>query len=41
MKTSLLAQIEVKKPGAQKPDFSYQKTATNGSSFYGLEKPGF
>ncbi len=26
------------KPGAKKTNFSSQKTATSGSSFYGLEK---
>jgi len=27
-----------KKPGAKKTNFYYRKTATGGSSFYGIEK---
>ncbi|MFD1603766.1 hypothetical protein ACFSJW_10370 [Flavobacterium artemisiae] len=36
-----LAQIEVESPELKSLNFSCQKTATNGSSFYGLEKSGF
>jgi hypothetical protein len=38
LKLLALAQIEEKSPEQKKANFSCHKTATNGSSFYGLEK---
>jgi hypothetical protein len=40
-KTVALAQTEMKSPELKSCSFSWCKKATNGSSFYTLEKHGF